>query len=408
METPDDVATMLRLHEAGWGAKRIAVELGCSRNTVRRYLRQGGWARYANPGREKTLDAHQTWVEAAFDTHQGNAEVVRQELARAKGVHVSLRTVERAVVERRRRLRAEEAATVRFETPPGKQLQVDFGERFVTIAGERQKVFLCVITLGYSRRIFVRAYKDERQANWLDALEGAFAHFGGVPEDVLVDNARALVTEHNVETREVRFSERFRRFAEYWKFRPRACAPYRARTKGKDERSVGYVKRNAIAGRDFASWAALDAWLVEWTRTVSDERLHGTTGERPLVRFQRDEAAKLRPINDRPPFLDERSLDRRVHKDACVEVDANWYSVPWRLAGCSVRVVVRDRQVLVHHEGNVVASHDRAEGRRVRVVDEKHWDGLVRKRAADEHLKPMPESEFVSDLAAYASIVEAA
>src|SRR5215831_16189578 len=91
-------------------------------------------------------------------------------------------------------------------------------------------------------------------------------------------------------SREVRFNDRLHAFAGYWRFHPRACAPYRARTKGKDERGVGYVKRNAIAGHDFASWAALEGHLDWWMREIADQRLHGTTGEVPLVRFQRDEA----------------------------------------------------------------------------------------------------------------------
>lgn len=410
MEKPEDVAAMLRLDAAGWGAKRIAGELGCSRNTVRKYLRSGGWKPYGGKeGREKALDPHKTWIEQSFEQHRGNAEVVRQELVRRLGVDVSLRTVERAVAERRRRYRAETLATVRFETPPGRQMQADFGELWVMIGGARTKVHLCVLTLGYSRRPFVQAYANERQINWLSCMEGAFLHFGGVPEEVLVDNARALVSLHNQETGELVFAERFAQFAAYWGFKPRACAPYRARTKGKDESGVRYVKRNAIAGRTFESWAALECWLVEWTRDIADVRIHGTTGERPIDRFHASEAAKLRPLRGRPPFLDQRVLDRKVHHDACVEVDGNWYSVPWRLVGVSVVVRVRDREVTVHHAGQVVGRHARAEGRRQRVVDPDHWHGLLRPRRPD--LTPQPEplpppAEFARSLDVYAAIVD--
>jgi len=116
----------------------------------------------------------------------------------------------------------------------------------------------------------------------------------------------------------VTFNERFRAFAAYWGFRPRACAPYRARTKGKDERGVGYVKRNAVAGHRFATWAELEAHLARWTREVADVRVHGTTGEAPLVRFERDEAKTLRPLNGRPPFRQIRELTRVVHSDGCI------------------------------------------------------------------------------------------
>jgi len=106
--------------------------------------------------------------------------------------------------------------------------------------------------------------------------------FGGVPEEVLLDNARALVVEHDAVTRTVVFNDKLTAFAKHWGFRPRACAPYRARTKGKTENGVGYVKRNAIAGRAFSSWEALEAHLEAWTREVADLRQHGTTGEPPI------------------------------------------------------------------------------------------------------------------------------
>lgn len=161
--------------------------------------------------------------------------MVRQELAREHGVEVSLRTVERAVASWRRALAAEARVTVRYETPPGHQLQVDFGTRQVEIGGKLVRVHLFVATLGYSRRVYVRVFRHERQSAWLDGLEGAFRHFGGVPAEVLFDNARALVTYHDVGTREVVFNERLHAFTGFWGFRARSCAPYRARTKGNDE-----------------------------------------------------------------------------------------------------------------------------------------------------------------------------
>ena len=377
MRVPDEVATMLRLRALGWGTRRIAGELGCDRETVQRHLAAGGWAPYRTPERLGALAGHAAWLAERLRRHRGDAGVVRQELAAELGIAVSLRTVERAVAHLRRELAAEALATVRFETPPGRQLQIDSGERGVWIGEETVRVFLFVATLGYARRVCVHAFRHERQSAWFDGLEGAFAHFGGLPEEVLFDNAKALVEHHDAGTREVVFNARLHAFARHWDVRPVACAPYRARTEGKDERGVGYVKRNAIAGRGFASWAALEAHLAWWMREVADRRVHGTTGEAPIVRFEREERQALRPLGGRPPFRQPRELVRCVQNDGCVDVDTNHYSVPWRLIGAQVGVVVAGGEVRISHAGAEVARHGRRQGRRERAVDRAHLRGIV-------------------------------
>ncbi len=405
VRTPDEVAAMLRLHALGWGTRRIAAELGCSRNTVKRYLELGGWSAVTMDRRPRTLDGLEARLTERFRRHRGNADVVRQELVAEHGITVSLRTVERAVAGLRRELTAEARATMRFETPPGRQMQIDFGGASVSIGGETVRVYLFVATLGHSRRTYVQAFRHERRTAWLDGIEGAFRHFGGLPAEILPDNARAPVTHHDLQSREVIFNERLHAFGRYWGVRPRACAPYRARTKGKDERGVGYVKRNAIAGRDFASWAALEAHLAWWMREVADRRVHGTTGEPPIVRFERDEQSALRPLAGRPPFRQMRDLVRRVQPDCAVEVDTNAYSVPWRLIGARLRVTVIDGWIRIFHDGAEVAAHPEAAGRRQRLIEPAHFQGVPGfrrpggigpepvRRAEPELLRPLAEYE---------------
>ena len=183
MMKSDEVEAMLHLHALGWGLKRIAREFGCSKNTVRRYVADDGWMAYGRRSGGGKLEDQAAWLEERFLRHPGNAEVVRQDLLRERSVDVSLRTVERAVAPFRRLLTAEAKATVRFETPPGRQLQIDFGQLRVPIADERVRVFLFVATLGYSRRCQVAAFRHERQSSWFRGLEGAFLHFGGVTKE---------------------------------------------------------------------------------------------------------------------------------------------------------------------------------------------------------------------------------
>jgi transposase len=214
------------------------------------------------------LEPHREWLAERLRRHRGNADVVRQDLARELGVEVTLRTVQRAVEPLCRELRAEAMATVRYETAPGQQLQIDFGSTAVSVGGETVRVHLFVATLGYSRRCYVGVFLHERQSAWLQGLEGAFRHFGGVPHEVLLDNAKALVDEHNAQTREMKFNDRFHAFCRYWGVTPRACAPYRARTKART--SAGWATSSATPLPATASTASrrctrtLHAGCAKW------------------------------------------------------------------------------------------------------------------------------------------------
>jgi len=404
MLRPDEVAAMVRLHEMGWGAKRLAREFGCARNTVRRHLREGGAIAYRQPDRRSALDGLDAWLRDRFFRHDGNADVIRQELESEHGVVISLRHVERRVAVWRRELRAQSLATIRYETPPGRQLQIDFGEARVWIAGEICRAHLFVATLAFSRRLHVR--DASRTASRL-----VFRHRGSIrairwrSERSAFGQRPRLGRSPCAQTREVRFNARFHAFARYWSFTPRACAPYRARTKGKDERGVGYVKRNAVAGRRFASWPAFEAHLAQWVREVADVRLHGTTGEAPIERFKR-EAGALKPLCGRAPFGQLRDLVRRVQSDCAIDLDTNSYSVPWRLIGETVQVVVCAGRVVVRHAGVVVADHALCQGRRERIVDRQHLIGVA--GAAGPIRMPLPPKgtpDLLRPLAEYEAVV---
>ena len=168
---------------------------------------------------------------------------------------------------------------------------------------------------------------------------GAFRHFGGVPATVLMDNSRALVSRPWRGSSAAEFHPRLAAFSAHWNFEPRACLPGRARTRGKDERSVGYVKNNAIGGREFASRRALEGHLSAWLREVADRRTHGTTGESPIARFATERTA-LASLADRRSFGSPVELARTVSADCAVVLDTNQYPVPWRLVGERVLVGV--------------------------------------------------------------------
>lgn len=406
MLQPSDVNKILTLHSFGWGSKRISKELGISRGTVKKYLRKGEWQ---PPSQRKSRKlAHlDDWLKNSYEKHRGNADVVRQELIQEHGIHVHLRTVERAVQKWRHETLVKAKATIRFETPPGKQLQIDFGSIKILIGEEKTKIHLFIATLGYSRRIYIAPFLHERQHAWFKGMEGAFSYFGGIPEEVLIDNAKALVTSHQSKS-EVLFNDRFKAFANYWGFKPVACSPYRARTKGKDERMVGYVKRNAIAGHYFPHFEAFKEHLDRWAAEIADLRIHGTTEEKPLERFIRDEIRALKRMPNKPPFIQMREVSRKVHMDACIELDTNYYSVPANLIGENVVVQVIDNVVKIFHNDLEVASHLECEGRRERILKVHHLKGIVGAHLKTDNSVYLNEkriSQLQRPLAEYEAIV---
>ena len=402
MVEPEIVQHIRALAQMRWGTKRIARELGIARQTVRRYLRGGVSAEVQHRLTRRSLDESQRAraVELFDGAAEGNAVVVRQLLV-DEGVDVDVRVVQRVLAPHRQAKHAAEVATVRFETAPGHQLQIDFGEKRVLVAGVEIRLQLFVAVLGYSRRCFVQPFRRQRHDDWREGLAGAFRHFGGVTQTVLVDNARALIADRVGDV--VQVHPGFKAFCDDWGVQVRACKPYRARTKGKTERGVGYVKHNALAGRTFESWSALETHLARWM-TIADERDHGTTHEAPRARFDASEAAALRPLPARPIPVRQRRESRRVSSDCFVDIDTVRYSVPHRLVGCRVEVLVGDGELVVFDGTTIVARHPRSNEPHQRIVDRTHFAGLCRVTTA-ERVASAPIATYSRDLAVYAAAI---
>ena len=186
---------------------------------------------------------------------------------------------------------------VRFETPAGRQGQVDFAT-FTLPWGRRHAL---LVVLGYSRLLWLRFYPRQTMAVLIDGLERAFAHFGGVPRELLFDQMRAVVlSDGRGDGGSLVLNAEFLRFAAHWGFAPRACRPYRARTKGKVERPIRYLRQSFFYGRTFVSDADLNDQALRWLEDTANVRRHATTGERPVDRFERDEQSALRPLVPQP------------------------------------------------------------------------------------------------------------
>ncbi len=408
MLKPEVVDRIHELSDEGLGSKRIARQLKVSRKAVRRYL-AGATVGFQERPAARRLDA-KTLIEVQrlFGTvAESNAVVIQQELA-SRGIHLELRTLQRAVATLRQEERAKTLATVRFETSPGQQTQIDFGERVVRIAGEPVKVYLMTVVLGYSRRLYCRAFLAQRQDDWLEGLDGAFRHFGGVTEQVLCDNASPLVTSHDRQSGRVVWNPGFEIFCRDRDLTARACRPRRARTKGKIERGVGYVKHNALAGRSFASFEELQRHLSRWMVEVADRRIHGTTKEQPAVRFDRDEREALRSLPPRLLAVRTRRLKRRGNADCFVDIDTIRYSVPYRHVRKIVEVVVKEQEVEIWLRGTCIARHPRGHEPHALIRNPAHFDGLFPPKANAS--TPIPSNPAVDPmcrpLSVYTELVE--
>lgn len=392
MLDPQILTQLRQLHALGWGAKRIAKELGVARNTVRSYLRHEGRRSEPRPFvPRKMLADERTKAVALFDVEAQRNAVVVQSLLAQQGTDVSVRTVQRAVQAHRAQQRAAQAATVRFETKAGDQMQIDFGEKWVTIAGQLVRVYLLVAVLSFSRRLFVKALLNQRQDDWREGIVGAFLRFGGVPRTLLCDNAWPLVKKRDSER--VWFQPAFDQFCKDWQVTPRACRPYRARTKGKAESGVKYVKHNGLAGRSFDDFAALTRHLDGWM-DETDRREHGTTHETPLTRFEREEKHALRALPAQPLPVREQRLRRKVANDALVDVDTVRYSVPHALVRQTVEVLVLVDRVDIFHKNELIASHVRSREPHTFVRQPSHYDGLWRSSTKSDALITSEVSEL--------------
>lgn len=361
--------------ERGMYQKDIAEQLGVHPKTVGRALRRGGPPSGIRPNAKKSkLDPYRPVIDDLLRQGVWNAVVILREIQN-RG-YTGGYTIVRDYLQPRRSLR-EPRSTVRFETPPGRQMQSDWGEIITVIAERPQRVFFSVNTLGYSRRFHFFCTDRNDAEHTYEGMIRSFEHFGGVPSEVLVDNQKSAVIEHRVGNA-VRFNGRFLDLAGCYGFTPKACRPYRARTKGKDERMVGYIKHHFfVRYRAFESLSHMNERALLWLAEEADVRMHGTVKEIVKERFAR-EAPCLGPL---PAIRYDTSYreQRLVHWDGYIDVRGNRYSVPASLCGRSVNIrITLDDDLLIYDNDTLIARHRLRRATDGWVTDNDHHRDLWR------------------------------
>ena len=401
------------MRQMGLSVSAISELTGYDRKTVRKYLLdpEGVPGYGPRPPQPSKLDPHKPYLEDRLKAGVWNAQVLLREL-RQRGYGGGYTILKDWV--RPQRAAAGAAAVRRFETPPGKQAQVDWGHLGdIDMAGELRRLWGFTMTLGYSRRLWAKAALDQKLGTLLRMHEAAFEEWGAVPEEILYDRMRTVW--RGVDDREeIVWHPVFLDFARYWGFRPRLCRPYRAKTKGKIESGVKYVRRNflcGLLGREPACLMDFNTELREWVDGVANRRVHGTTYEQVLVRWDMDQFHMLPLQGRRPyPYCDDEL--RKVARDAYVSWEASRYSGPWQYAGKEVWVRERGERVEVYYSGERIAEHRRAVRKHEVITERSHHEGIPLDGSTGGkivvHLREMAPAVEARPLAAYESLAVAA
>ena len=369
------------VHDAwvrGKSISEISRLTGRDRKTIRRLLQGGTTSTRKSRQVSSKLDPFREYLLARMLSEDPvtNAEVLYDEI-RERGYSGSRSILKEFM--HPFRVMAKERATVRFETPPGRQAQVDWGT-FKKPRRKRLQGF--VMTLGWSRTMHLDFEDSQALAVFLACHERAFEYFGGVPEEILYDRVKTVWLHDDAHGDPV-FHPGFLDFANYYGFRPRLCQRNRPQTKGKTENGIGYVRKNFWPRvRDYEHASDVLGLCRRWRDETCNVRIHGTTGERPIDRLVKE---GLHSIKDLAPYRALVLERRRVARDCFVSYAGSWYSVPAEYAGREVWVRQTESELVISDQDLVLATHQLAERPYQRKVVPAHFEGL--KARLDQRLQ---------------------
>jgi transposase len=364
---------ILDLHRQGMSVSVIARRVGLDRKTVRRYLARGLEPPVYGPRQPRTTQLRR------FERYLRERITAFPQLT-GRRLHRELRELGYAggytiLTDFLREIRPSQSAgfEVRFETPPGRQAQVDFAH-FRTVfddePGTEHVVWLFSLVLGHSRMLWARFVVHQDLQTLLRCHTAAFEALGGAPEQILYDRMRTVFSREDPASGHIVYNPTLVGFARHFGYLPKACRPYRAKTKGKVERPYRYVREDFFLARHFRNLDDLNAQLRQWLDEVANARTHATT-RRVVAKHFAEERPKLQPL-PAGPFQAVLRLERRITKDGMVSVDGNLYSVPNTARKRAVEVHSMAHEVRILEAGQVIAVHPVLEGRGQRRIAAGH------------------------------------
>jgi transposase len=373
------------LKKQGLSISAIARKVGCDRKTVRKHLERGLEAPTYGPraARDRIIEPFERYLQERVQTFPdlSGARLLREirELGYEGGYTMvtdflrEVRPAKQTQFERR------------FETPPGKQAQVDFAEftvEFTDDPGVVRKVWLFSMVLGHSRWLWGCFVASQNLQSVLRCHIAAFAAMGGAVEEILYDRMKTAVIGED-EAGVVTYNAALVALLNHYGTVPRACQPYRARTKGKVERPFRYIRQDFFLARTFRNMDDLNAQFDAWRTGVANPRVHATTRQVVDEAFA-GEVAHLKPL-PAVPYSAVLTVERRVSKDGMISVGGNYYSVPDTARRRTLEVQHHATELRIFEDGQLIARHPVLEGKARRRVDPAH-------RKAPPPRPPLPPS----------------
>lgn len=363
---------ILDLKRQGLGISAIARQTGLDRKTVRKYLDRGLEAPVYGPRErgDRLADRFRSYLTERLEAFPGlSARRLHREI-RAMGYRGAYSTLTEYL--RLVRPEAPRQFERRFETPAGKQAQVDFAEfqgEFTSEPGVLRKVWLFSMVLGHSRWLWGRFCANQALETVMRCHIAAFQTMGGACTEVLYDRMKTAVIGEDA-SGVVTYNASLLALLAHYGSAPRACQPYRAKTKGKVERPFRYVRQDFFLGRSFRDLDDLNAQFEEWRTTIANPRVHATTN-RVVDEHFAEERLHLLALPGRP-YDAVLTVERRISQEGMVAVGGNQYSVPDTTRRRIVEVQNHPAEVRIFEDGQLIASHPVLEGKNQRRVDPGH------------------------------------
>lgn len=348
----------------GHSIRQAAKLSGHARNTVRSVIRSGGSLRQPeNRGRKSKLADFKEYLRSRY-LETGLSGTRLCEEIRAMGFSGSVSAVRR-FLQTIERSGISPKATVRFETPPGEQAQVDWAEigYYLDEEGIKRKIYAFVMVLSYSRMLFIEFVTDISTETLIACHQKAFAYFGGYTRRILYDNMK------QVRLSQAEWNPLFQDFLSHYGIIADTHRPYRARTKGKVERAVLYLRDGFIKGREFANLADLRQQGFHWQEETANRRVHATTKEKPCELFKREQ---LIPLGGVAEYRVAAKASRKVSKEGFVHFAGSRYSVAPQAVGKTVLIEQDEQTIRVKSDDLIIAEHQVSAKKNADVINAEH------------------------------------